>query len=369
MWVEKTRSGKFKYVEQYTEYMTGKKKRVSVTLEKDTASAKRTALETLTRMIDSRQSIPAEQKEITLEELIEKYREYQAQTVKASTYKRNFYAMETIKNILGHDIIVNRLTANYIKEQFLASGRENSTLNEHRVRLFALLHWGYENDYIHDVSYLQKVKPFKDVSHREKIQDKYLEPEEVKKLLKSMKVEKWKLLTNFLLLSGLRIGEAVALDREDIDFDNHVIKVQKNYDPNNEIVTTPKTLTSFRDVYMQQDLETITRSLLLYTMIEGMETGHRSSLLVANSKGTYMNYYTFNKYLKENAIKAIGRPITTHTLRHTHASLLLAQGIDVDTISRRLGHEDSKITKEIYLHVTQGLKERDNERIRKIKII
>ena len=39
MWIEKTPSGKFKYVEQYTDYMTGKKKRVSITLEKDTASA------------------------------------------------------------------------------------------------------------------------------------------------------------------------------------------------------------------------------------------------------------------------------------------------------------------------------------------
>ena len=70
MWIEKTPSGKFKYVEQYTDYMTGKKKRVSVTLEKDTASAKRTALETLTRMIESRQSEPVESKDITLEELI-----------------------------------------------------------------------------------------------------------------------------------------------------------------------------------------------------------------------------------------------------------------------------------------------------------
>ena len=369
MWIEKTPSGKFKYVEQYTDYMTGKKKRVSITLEKDTASAKRTALETLTRMIENRQSVPTESKEITLEELVEKYREYQIHTVKLSTYKRNFYAMDTIKNILGHDIIVNRLTANYIKEQFISSGRANGMLNEFRVRLFALLHWGYENDYVKDVSYLHKIKPFKDVSHKVKIQDKYLEPEDVRKLLKSMQIEKWKLLTNFLLLSGLRIGEAVALEKEDIDFEEHVIRVSKNYDPNNGVVTTPKTLTSFREVYMQPDLEKIARSLLLYTKIEGMESGHRSNLLIASPKGKYMNYYTYNKYLKENALKAIGRSITALTLRHTHASLLLAKGIDVDTISRRLGHEDSRITKEIYLHVTKDLKELDNKRIGKIKII
>lgn len=116
MWIEKTSSGKFKYVEQYTDYMTGKKKRVSVTLEKDTAQAKRTALETLARMIENKQGETPESRDITLEELIEKYREYQLRTVKLSTYKRNFFAMETIKRILGNDILVNRITANYIKE-------------------------------------------------------------------------------------------------------------------------------------------------------------------------------------------------------------------------------------------------------------
>lgn len=43
--------------------------------------------------------------------------------------------------------------------------------------------------------------------------------------------------------------------------------------------------------------------------------------------------------------------------------------MDIDAISRRLGHEDSKVTKEIYLHITQKLKDRDNEKIAKIKII
>lgn len=369
MWIEKTPSGKFKYVEQYTDYMTGKKRRVSVTLEKDTASSKRTALETLTRMIESRQSEPSESRDVTLEELIEEYRKYQLHTVKPSTYKRNYYAMETLKNILGSDIIVNRLTANYIKEQFLSSGKENGTLNEHRTRLFALLHWGYENDYMKDVSFLHKVKPFKDISHKEKIQDKYLELEEIKVLLKAMQTEKWKLLTKFLLLSGLRIGEAVALTKEDIDFENHIIRISKNYDPANEIVTTPKTLSSIRDVYMQPELEATASALLLYTKIEEMENGHRSGLFISNRKGKHINYYSYNKYLKENAIKSLGRCITAHTLRHTHASILLAQGIDVDTIARRLGHENSKITKDIYLHITHQLKERDNEQIRKIRMI
>ena len=43
MWIEETKNGKYKFVEQYTDYITGKKKRVSVTLEKKTAAAKKSA--------------------------------------------------------------------------------------------------------------------------------------------------------------------------------------------------------------------------------------------------------------------------------------------------------------------------------------
>lgn len=57
--------------------------------------------------------------------------------------------------------------------------------------------------------------------------------------------------------------------------------------------------------------------------------------------------------------RTIGRPLSTHALRHTHTSLLAAAGIPLDVISRRLGHADSKVTREIYLHVTELLKDKD----------
>lgn len=48
---------------------------------------------------------------------------------------------------------------------------------------------------------------------------------------------------------------------------------------------------------------------------------------------------------------------------------MMEQGIDVDTISRRLGHADSRITKEIYLHVTKKLQEKERQRIKEMKLI
>lgn len=80
----------------------------------------------------------------------------------------------------------------------------------------------------------------------------------------------------------------------------------------------------------------------------------QAKLLFSNDDGTHISFYTYNKYLHENSLSALHRAITPHTLRHTHASLLMEQGIGIDAISRRLGHEDSKITREIYLHVTEN---------------
>lgn len=85
--------------------------------------------------------------------------------------------------------------------------------------------------------------------------------------------------------------------------------------------------------------------------------------------GGPVRYFAYNKYLRENSDRILGRKLTAHALRHTHASLLLEQGVSIDTISRRLGHENSRITREIYLHVTEKLKERDNEQLARISLL
>jgi integrase len=84
--------------------------------------------------------------------------------------------------------------------------------------------------------------------------------------------------------------------------------------------------------------------------------------------GLQVSYEAYSKYLRTISEKVLNRKISVHCLRHTHASLLLAEGVHIETISRRLGHENSKVTKEIYLHVTKKLKNLDNERIQNINI-
>lgn len=151
--------------------------------------------------------------------------------------------------MLGEDILVNRLTSRYVRSKFKASGKGPGTLNEHLTRFRALIRWGYKNDIIADISFLEKIERFEDEPHRVKIQDKYLESNELKKLLKDMDVTLWALLTELMALSGMRFSEACALEKTDVDLVNKEIHITKGYDSVNQKNTSAKNHYSIRDIY------------------------------------------------------------------------------------------------------------------------
>ena len=185
--------------------------------------------------------------------------------------------------------------------------------------------------------------------------------------MKDTKKMHWYYLTLFLSLSGLRIGEAAALEVSDID--DKYIHVTKSYDVVNKIITTPKTLTSTRDVYIQPELKSMLKEYKIFNKEWQLKTGLRTSHFFYHTSGDYLSYGAYNKYLREVSEAVLGRRIIPHTLRHTHASMLMSNGVDIDTISRRLGHDNSDITREIYLHVMEKLVDSDNEQIKGVKIL
>ena len=370
MWVEERANGKFKFCERYTDYLTGNTKRVSVIMDKNTAQSRKIAQRALEQKIQDAMTVKPKKHQYTLKELVEEYRKNQQLTVKKSTYTRNYHACNSIIEILGENTIVEHLTARYVREKFLATGKAPGTLNEHLRRFRALIRWGYHNDLLQDASFLDKIENFKDIPHKEKIQDKYLEASELKQLLSEMSDPIWSLLTEFLALSGLRFGEAIALEDSDVDFSAKEIHGTKTFDSVNRVVTPPKSFCSIRDVFIQKELvvtcKNIRAQMLRRRLMYGLD---KPKLFLFSTQGTHIHYYAYNKYLRENSLKILGRMITPHALRHTHASLLLEQGISIDTIARRLGHENSDVTREIYLHVTKKLQEKDNQQIAKISIL
>ena len=371
MWSE-TRGNKTRYHERYTDPMTGKVRVVSFTLDgADTRKNRKLALEEINRLIDTRQTaqIPPD---LTFGSLMDKYISYQKKTVKMSTWTRNEKVLRIATNFIGKDVKIDKLTAAYIRDRLLSSGKKYVTLNEYIRRIKAMLRWAYDSDYLQDRSCIDKLKLLKENRLQSEImkpEDKYLEPEQLSTLLDYMQAthEEWYNLTRFLALSGLRIGEAIALDKDDIT--DQAIIINKNYDLNNDIITSPKTPKSNREVDIQPELAEVIRQIRRYYRNRDILTGIRTNLFFSSPDGSFIKYGAYNKYIRELTERILGTRRTPHSFRHTHASLLFAEGVSIDTISRRLGHENSKVTREIYLHVIEKVKERDREAISKIRLL
>ena len=362
MWIEQ-RGDHYIAIERYKDYLTGKTRRVSVPMEKDTQQARKRAERALQAKIDAQAEKPST---VTLEALKTAYIAYQKRTVKASTVQRNNIILSIVVGIIGKDALCDRLTAGSIMTALTATGKENVTVNTYLTRLKAMLRWGYQNDMCPDIA--GKLKPLPDRSEREKISDKFLEKKDLKRLLDGMEVEQWRNLSRLLALSGLRIGEAVALTYADIDVNARLMHVNKTFAPTTKTVTSPKTADSVRDVFMQDELLKLCRKLLTGAKRRALECGYSSNLIFCDAFGKHISYDAYEKYLRENSERILGRKVTSHIMRHTMTSLFAEAGVDLDIIARRLGHHDSKLTRDIYLHCTQAQTERDHEAVRKISI-
>ena len=367
MWIEKTSTGKFKYSERYEDPMTGKLRKVSVTLDNDKKGTQKAAQEALRKRIEGLTLHTIKYADITLQSLCEAYTKAQRVTLKEQTAIANSRKLKTVCKLLGPSVIVSKLTAPYVRQKLYAKRPE--TYNERLTRFKALMRWAYREELVKDISYLDKLTREKTQSVKEKDKDKYLEKDEVTKLLTGMKVDDWRLLTRFLILSGLRIGEAIALTEDDIDIHARTIIVNKSFSRELGRVSTTKTETSTRTIPMQDELHDCCLEILKRKWTVASITGKSSDLFFPDPNHEYINYDVYAKYLRENTEARLGRRLTPHALRHTHVALMAENGVPLDVISRRLGHANSDITKDIYFHVTKKLAEKDAEAVKKVKMI
>lgn len=369
MWTETTPNGKLRMIERYKDPLTLRYKRVSVTLDKDSPTARKNGLKALQSKIDALTGKYASDN-ITYNRLLELYLADHIDKVKASTYRRDSTYLHRMAEIIPGDSVINNLTTPYLNELMKKSGKKPITLNSYIKCLKPMLKWGYTNGLHTNQILIASLTSYKlDTSQKERIADKYLTSEEISLILAQMvDSEKWMqyYMTKFLILSGLRIGEAMALTDDDIK-DGNII-VNKTYDVLNNTITSPKTLSSNRSVFIQKELAELIKHYKIYRNEYRYLKGIESNLFFSDQAGEYFRYTTYYQYLRDASERSIGRRITPHALRHTHASLLFEQGIPLDVVSRRLGHESSEVTKEVYVHITEKLKEKDNETIKDIRI-
>lgn len=364
MFKQKMQNGKIKYGEWYIDPLTDKRKRVFVTIKSTgRKSDDRLAEDALKAKIRRLYSEADQPDAITLKDLKNKYVAYQQTHTKRQTAYAATMRLNTIIRLLDEDTYADRLTAAYISERLDAPP---ITYNERLTRFKAWIRWAYRMDLVQDISYLDKLTPKKADSVRVRDAEKYLEHDEIRALLDGMTIDRWRLLTEFLLLSGLRIGEAIALNDSDV---GDVIHITKTFVRNIQEISTTKTETSTRDIDVQPELADCIRRIRKFVRTEQVEFGYRSDLFFPAFGGGYIQYDVYSKYFRENTERLLGRRLTPHSLRHTHTAMLAEAGVPLETISRRLGHADSAVTREVYMHVTDNMRQRDRERLLQVKIL
>ena len=163
-----------------------------------------------------------------------------------------------------------------------------------------------------------------------------------------------------LIYTGMRSGELLGLEWKDVDFENNIITIRRasQYVSGMGIITKePKNKTSVRTNKYPDVLFALLKDYKVWQNKERLKLGDRwedNDRLFTTYDGKPMHPNTLNKWLKGFLQDKDFPDITIHSLRHTNATLLIAGGVDIRTVSRRLGHSQTSTTLNIYTHAIQS---------------
>jgi len=176
---------------------------------------------------------------------------------------------------------------------------------------------------------------------REKKLPSVLTKQEVKNLLEALENKKSKLMVSLIYACGLRVSELTNLKTEDINFNEKIGTVKQAKGRKDRIFNIPE--------FLEQDLKNQVESQKQYNQ-EYLFTGPKGKLSTRN----------LQKIVSKSSKKAgIQKDVHCHTLRHSFATHLLENDVDIRKIQELLGHADLSTT-QIYTHISR-------EELKKIK--
>ena len=302
-------------------------------------------------------------------------RDYASKELAPSTYKRYCRMLETrLLPYFGH-FYINKIKPTDImkfydlleKDTQLVRKKGNNgsktkkplsgkTILEHHRLLRAMLHKAVYWQLI-VTNPAERVQPPKARKPKRKSYD----DEQTKILLENLELLssediKYKVAIILTVFTGVRLGELMGLEWQDVDFKNGIISINRSsqYLSDMGVFTkVPKTESSIREIAIPEFIISLLEEYKLWYEEQKSIYGELwtdSDRLFVQADGKPMHPSTISKWFVKY-VGQIGLPVINfHGLRHTNASLLVAQNIDIAVISARLGHAQISTTLDFYVH-------------------
>jgi integrase len=242
------------------------------------------------------------------------------------------------------------------------------TINKFKIVLHSILKFAVSQKYIAENPCSGAI--WKENTEREygKIEN-VLTLQQAKKLLTLLEEDTaFNIVIKLLLLTGMRVGECLALRWSSVDIENKTIFIDKTlaYSEAHWYLSTPKTARSTRTIAIDDmTVELLKRYKALQDAqkeIVGDAWAHPEMLFTSCIGGYYDRNHLgrqFRSFLEKHGEElGINHRFTIHGLRHTNASLLLYAGESIEVISAHLGHASADITSRVYSHLYAEVKVR-----------
>lgn len=302
---------------------------------------------------------------ITVEQFVPMWLEAIRPTIKPRTWHR--YEQMTRVHIVPHigKVQLKRLSPQHLQRLYanrLSTGLSGQTvLTVHRTIHRMLGHavkW--------DLS-ARNVAQLVDPPRAQRYEARTLTATEAQRLLEVVRGDRLEALYVVALATGMRAGELLGLKWCDVDLETGVVAVRRSLqmDQNKQaVIGDTKTLRSQRRIMLIRSALDVLRAHRLRQEAEAAAPRHwnmwdEQDLVFPNTVGRPMTAQNLLRRSFRPALERAGLPpIRFHDLRHTVATLLLAQDVHPKIVSEMLGHTQIGITLDLYSHVTPTMQDR-----------
>lgn len=358
MWIEELDNGKFKYVERYTDPVSGKSRKVSMTHTKKNKRVEKEMFIRLQEKIEERISVRSE--EMTFEELSEKWHAVWSQTVKVSTSIDRQSKLNIINAEIGN-VDIGQLTAGTINHFILElfdRGFKHASVKGYVTIIKQVIRFGFQYDLISNIDFIQKIEiPRINLSKSNEL--KYLERHELKSVADQLVAAGHEEMARVFLIqtqTGMRYGELSALDyKKHINLEKQTIRIERTWNVTAKKFETPKSGEP-RTIHFNDETKQLIKKQINHANIKKMAKGLRrdNNLLVSNGSNRPYSH-TQAGYVLNAHVSIKNKHVTTHIFRHTFITMMVEQGTDMLLIARHVGHKNTDMIQRVYAHFTDKM--------------